>query len=92
MISQADLFDKATSYEGLARAEGDETRKKVWLLLRDMWIALANESATISEEKLAMEVAEAVEQIHQTLQRENARSKRAGGTRASLDSDTGSAC
>jgi hypothetical protein len=43
-----------------------------------MWIALANESATISEEKLAMEVAEAVEQIHQTLQRENARSKRAG--------------
>jgi hypothetical protein len=78
MISQADLFDRATSYEGLARAEGDETRKKVWLLLRDMWIALANESATISEEKLAMEVAEAVEQIHQTLQRENARSKRAG--------------
>jgi hypothetical protein len=41
MISQADLFDKATSYERLVRAEGDEIRKKVWLLLRDMWIALA---------------------------------------------------
>jgi hypothetical protein len=78
MISQADLFDKATSYERLARAEGDEIRKKVWLLLRDMWIALANDSATISEEGLAMEVAAAVEQIHQKLQRGNAHSKRAG--------------
>lgn len=57
MASQSELFAKAAECELLMERERDEVRNTAYRLLRDMWIGLANECASMSSEELALEVA-----------------------------------
>jgi hypothetical protein len=59
---QADLFDRAEDCERAFGAAGDPEAKAALKILRDMWIALANESSGLSEASLAKEVA-AIEEL-----------------------------
>ena len=62
MLRQADLFDRAEGCERAFGAEHDPDAKAALKILRDMWIALANESSGLSEVSLAKEVA-AIEEL-----------------------------
>ena len=66
MLRQAYLFDKAESCERAFSATGDPEAKAALKILRDMWIALANESSGLSEDSLAREVA-AIEELQSAL-------------------------
>jgi hypothetical protein len=68
MNSQSDLFERAAACDRLRDEETDEIRKTAFRLLRDMWIALANESAEMSREELTQEVS-ALAEIQSGLQR-----------------------
>lgn len=57
MASQSEIFEKAAECELLMERERDQVRNTACRLLRDMWIALANESTSMSSEELALEVA-----------------------------------
>jgi hypothetical protein len=63
---QADLFDRAEDCERAFSAAGDPEAKAALKILRDMWIALANESSGLSEDNLAREVA-AIEELQSAL-------------------------
>jgi hypothetical protein len=58
MSGQADLFERAAECERLMDAASDPDRKESLKQLRDMWIALANENATMPTEFLAKQIAE----------------------------------
>ncbi len=66
MLQQADLFDRAKDCERALNAAGDPEKKIAFRILRDMWIALANESSGLSEVDLARQVA-AIEELQSTL-------------------------
>ena len=57
MSSQSDLFNKAAECERLMNLEADADKKRAIKLLREMWITLANESATMEPEELARQIA-----------------------------------
>lgn len=56
MSRQFHLFDRATECSRLMNLETDHVKKSIFRLLRDMWIALANESAGVSGDQLAVEI------------------------------------
>ncbi len=58
MIGQADLFDRAAECERLIAAASDPIKKETWKRFRDMWIALANESACSPADHMAQKVAD----------------------------------
>jgi hypothetical protein len=66
LLRQADLFDRAEDCERAFSAAGDPEAKAALKILRDMWIALANESSGLSEASLAKEVA-AIEELQSAL-------------------------
>jgi len=66
LLRQADLFDRAEDCERAFSAAGDPEARAVLKILRDMWIALANESSGLSQASLAKEVA-AVEELQSAL-------------------------
>ena len=62
MSRQAELFDKAADCERAMNVAADPGQKVTFKLLRDMWIALANESVSMSTPQLVNEIA-AIEEI-----------------------------
>jgi hypothetical protein len=66
MSSQSDLLNKAAECERLMNLETNEDKKLAFKLLREMWIAVANESATLEPEELARQIA-SVEKIQARL-------------------------
>jgi hypothetical protein len=62
MSRQAELFDKAADCERAMNGASDPWQKVTFKLLRDMWIALANESLSMTKPQLANEIA-AIEEI-----------------------------
>jgi hypothetical protein len=56
-IRQSHLFDKAAECERLLSLQADGPKKIALRLLRDMWIALANESTSMPAEWLSGEIA-----------------------------------
>jgi hypothetical protein len=62
MSRQAELFEKAADCERAMELATDPWQKITFKLLRDMWIALANESLSMSKLQLANEIA-AIEEI-----------------------------
>jgi hypothetical protein len=62
MSRQAELFDKAAGCERAMNMASDPWQKVTFKLLRDMWIALANESLSMSTPQLVNEIA-AIEEI-----------------------------
>jgi hypothetical protein len=62
MSRQAELFDKAADCERGMNTVSDPWQKVTFRLLRDMWIALANESVSMTKPQLANEIA-AIEEI-----------------------------
>jgi|HubBroStandDraft_6_1064221.scaffolds.fasta_scaffold3291592_1 hypothetical protein len=62
MSRQAELFDKAADCERAMNTASEPWQKVTFRLLRDMWIALANESLSMTKPQLANEIA-AIEEI-----------------------------
>jgi hypothetical protein len=62
MFRQSELFDRAAECGRLIELETDEVKKTALGLLRQMWIALANESPSMTERELAKEIA-AIEEL-----------------------------
>jgi len=58
MSGQADLFDRAAECERLMDRASDPIKKETWKRFRNMWIALANESACVPADHLAQKVAD----------------------------------
>jgi hypothetical protein len=67
MSSQVDLSNKAGECERLMNLEADEVKKLALRLLREIWIALANESATMDPKEVARQIAY-IEKIQATVQ------------------------
>ena len=63
MLSQSDIFQRAEECERACEAAADDQRKVMFELLRDMWIALANETPFLPARVLEEQV-ELVERIH----------------------------
>jgi hypothetical protein len=58
MAKQSDLFDRAADCERLMGATYDPIIRETLKQLRDMWIALANESATMPADHMTKKIAE----------------------------------
>jgi hypothetical protein len=58
MSTKTDLFDRAAECERLMNLATEADKKTRFRLLRDMWIALANESGSMSAEELAQRIAD----------------------------------
>ena len=58
MRLQSDLFDRAADCERLKNLTSDHYKKLTLRLMRDLWIALANESPGMREHVLLNEIAE----------------------------------
>jgi len=58
MTGRAKLFDRAAECELLMDAAYDPDRKETFRLFRDMWIMLANESATMSADYMKRQIAD----------------------------------
>ena len=58
MRLQSDLFDRAADCERLRNLTSDHYKKLTLRLMRDLWIALANESPGMPERVLLNEIAE----------------------------------
>jgi hypothetical protein len=56
MSEQSMLFDRAAHCERLMNLSSDPVNKETLKQLRDMWIALANESTNMSAQELAKEI------------------------------------
>jgi hypothetical protein len=56
MSEQSQLFDRAAQCERLMNLSSDPVNKQTLKQLRDMWIALANESTSMSVQELAKEI------------------------------------
>ena len=57
MTSRENLLKRAAECARLMDCETDNGRKRVLGLISDIWVALANERASMSPEELAQEVA-----------------------------------
>jgi hypothetical protein len=57
MRLQSELFDRAADCERLRNLTSDHYKKLTLRLMRDLWIALANESVGMSERVLLNEIA-----------------------------------
>jgi hypothetical protein len=57
MTSREDLLKRAAECRRLMDRETDHLRKAVFGLIRDMWIALANERASMNPGEVAQQVA-----------------------------------
>lgn len=66
MGSQSELFARAAVCERLMKQATDRSRKRIFKHLRDMWIALANESVALSRPVISNEV-EKIEMIQSRL-------------------------
>ncbi|HEY2229097.1 MAG TPA: hypothetical protein VGI22_15465 [Xanthobacteraceae bacterium] len=64
MSRQADLFERAARCQRAGECAGDSSQRVALRLLRDLWIALANESPSMTEAEAAREIA-AIEMIHE---------------------------
>ena len=64
------LPKRASECERFAGTETDPFRRKAFLLLRDMWMALDRTSGTMRPQELTTEIA-AIEQIQRHFQRIN---------------------
>jgi hypothetical protein len=58
MTLREDMLKRAEQCERLMDREADNARKIVFRIIRDIWIALANERTSMSPEELAQEVAD----------------------------------
>ena len=58
MTEQANLFDRAAECERLMDAASDANERETIKLFRDMWIMLANESATMSADYVTKQIAD----------------------------------
>jgi hypothetical protein len=76
MSRQAELFDKAADCERAMNMATDPWQKVTFKLLRDMWIALANESLSMTTPQLVNEIA-AIEEIQSAATRPAKTSARA---------------
>ena len=56
MSEQSNLFDRAADCERLMSLSCDLVKRESLKQLRDMWIDLANESASMSAQELAKEI------------------------------------
>ena len=56
MSEQSKLFDRAAQCARLMNLSADPVNKQTLKQLRDMWIALANESTNMSAQELAKEI------------------------------------
>ena len=56
MSEQSKLFDRAAQCARLMNLSADPVNKQTLKQLRDMWIALANESTSMSAKDLAKEI------------------------------------
>lgn len=65
MSRQSDLFQRAAECERLMKLAYDPQRQKVFKELRDLWVSLANESASFSDPAFAAQV-ERIEDIQST--------------------------
>jgi hypothetical protein len=63
LLSQADIFERAEQCERASQAAADSQRKVMLELLRDMWIALANETPFLPEAVIEEQV-RIIERIH----------------------------
>jgi hypothetical protein len=57
MSSQAELFERAATCERAIGGIGDPSRQLALRLLRDLWIAAANESPSMTDAQVAREIA-----------------------------------
>jgi hypothetical protein len=58
MSTQSDLFDRAAKCERLIGLASDPDKKETLKQFRDMWIALANESAIVPADDLTKKIAD----------------------------------
>jgi hypothetical protein len=58
MTEQADLFDRAAKCERLMDVALDPDQKEALKLFRDMWIALANQSGTMTADDMTKKIAD----------------------------------
>ena len=58
MSQQSELFDRAADCDRLKNLTSDHYERLILKIMRDLWIALANESAGMSERVLLNEIAE----------------------------------
>ena len=58
MSQQSELFDRAADCERLKNLTSDHYKRLTFRLMRDLWIALANECAGMSKKVLLNEIAE----------------------------------
>ena len=56
MSEQSKLFDRAAQCARLMNLSADPVNKQTLKQLRDMWIALANESRSMSAQELAKQI------------------------------------
>ena len=63
MSQQADLLGRAAQCESASQSATDPRRKQSLRLLRDLWVAIADESLSMSDAELAREIA-TMEAIH----------------------------
>jgi hypothetical protein len=66
MPRQSELFDRAAECERLMSRVSDPVKKATLEQLRNLWIALANESPSFTRQVLAREIA-AIERIQSSL-------------------------
>lgn len=62
MSRQANLFDRAADCQRAFDLASTPVDKSTFKILRDMWTALANESLSLSQDRLAKEIA-AIEEL-----------------------------
>jgi hypothetical protein len=75
MQLRKELLGRAAECERLTGEETDDSRKRVFSLIREMWIALADESDTMNPEELGQTVA-AIARIQVDFQESAGRSYR----------------
>jgi hypothetical protein len=56
MPDQSEFFDRAAECERLMNVAADSIMRETFKQLRDMWIALANESATIPADDVTRKI------------------------------------
>jgi hypothetical protein len=66
MSRQAEIFDRAAECDRLMNRETDEVKRTALRLVKEMWIALANESVGMPSAVLTREIA-AIDEIQNGL-------------------------
>ena len=68
MTKQSELYDRAAECEQQMKIVTDPVRRQAYMLLRDMWIMLANGSATMSASYMIKQIAD-IERLQRGLRR-----------------------